>query len=438
MSSEDSGTETSDLRQYPLVLLACSCGVLALLGGKSLDALQRYDRRSDFNSQWSRVGAAPKDDYVVVFDDKEVINNGAGTSDAAGSSRHEQEDQPLRLGLAALGLEGCFQLIPDFVSEKEEAELLEAIDVRSRPSARTQTLSANPNPSSSGSSSSSSSSSSFPWCPSQSGRQKADFGPKINYKQQKWSLRSFRCLPERVRDTAALAKLRDFCAHEAPRGSNSSPEATSTWSALVASLPDTNVADHLHDPARSLAILQQRTQIPYPTLEQLAARPLVPAGWFFQRYEEGKLAHFDPHIDHAWIWGDRILDLNLLSDSVLSFFSPLQPTGDHHEQGGSSPVVQKVRVDVLLPRRSLLVFAGNARHRWEHAVLPRTYDKERVSLTVRELVPEFLHSQPGELCARLANECTAEDQELCRNSLKKLVDCSTSGGGGAVALRGGG
>ena len=68
-SSEDGGTETGDLRQYPLLLLACSCGVLALLGGKSLDALQRYDRRSDFNSQWSHLDLHLPDGTVSQVSD---------------------------------------------------------------------------------------------------------------------------------------------------------------------------------------------------------------------------------------------------------------------------------------------------------------------------------------------------------------------------------
>merc|ERR1712129_501729 len=55
-----------------------------------------------------------------------------------------------------------------------------------------------------------------------------------------------------------------------------------------------------------------------------------------------------------------------------------------------------IRVDVPLPRRSLLVFSGAARYEWEHAILESSVAARRVSLTVRELSTEHRGTRIGD------------------------------------------
>ncbi len=54
----------------------------------------------------------------------------------------------------------------------------------------------------------------------------------------------------------------------------------------------------------------------------------------------------------------------------------------------------EVRVAVHLPRRSLIVLYGEARHRWKHAIHREDIKGRRVCSTFRELSEEFV--QGGE------------------------------------------
>ena len=100
----------------------------------------------------------------------------------------------------------------------------------------------------------------IPWDVSQSGRRKQNFGPKANFKKRKVKVGSFRGFP----------RCTQFV-QERFKG--------------VMSLTD------------------------YKTVEQCSIE---------YRPETG--ARIDPHIDDCWVWGERIVQLNLLSDSVLTLF----------------------------------------------------------------------------------------------------------------------
>lgn len=82
----------------------------------------------------------------------------------------------------------------------------------------------------------------------------------------------------------------------------------------------------------------------------------------------------DAHLDDWWLWGERLVTLNLLSDTALTFTDDTRPS---------------VSVVVGLPRRSLVVVAGPARYEWKHAVRRRHVTSRRVAMTFRELSPEF-------------------------------------------------
>jgi len=82
----------------------------------------------------------------------------------------------------------------------------------------------------------------------------------------------------------------------------------------------------------------------------------------------------DPHHDDWWLWGERLVTLNLLSDTVLTFADDSQPT---------------LSILVKLPRRSLVVVSGPARYKWKHAIQRRHITSRRVAMTFRELSAEF-------------------------------------------------
>lgn len=81
----------------------------------------------------------------------------------------------------------------------------------------------------------------------------------------------------------------------------------------------------------------------------------------------------DPHIDDEWLWGERLITLSLLSDTVLTF------TNEEMD----------VQVRVPLPRMSLIIVSGVARHKWKHGINRRDVHQRRIAVTYRELSDEF-------------------------------------------------
>lgn len=203
----------------------------------------------------------------------------------------------------------------------------------------------------------------IPWDVSQSGRRKQNFGPKANFKKRKVKVGSFRGFP----------RCTQFV-QERFKG--------------VMSLTD------------------------YKTVEQCSIE---------YRPETG--ARIDPHIDDCWVWGERIVQLNLLSDSVLTLFphqgdpykynlsdvdsypqvmneakgqvafNPFTSPKEHPYPPFSMAKCDDPEPSVIripLPRRSLLVFYGQPRYKWEHCILRRDITSRRIVIAYREFTPTYL------------------------------------------------
>ncbi|KAJ1487437.1 hypothetical protein T484DRAFT_1941324 [Baffinella frigidus] len=89
-------------------------------------------------------------------------------------------------------------------------------------------------------------------------------------------------------------------------------------------------------------------------------------------YEAGRGASLDPHIDDSWVWGDRVVTTSLLAPCVMTFRQ------------------RQVEIRVELPPRSVMVFAGEARYRWQHGIRARDVSARRISVTLRELGRDFM------------------------------------------------
>ncbi|XP_051552422.1 alpha-ketoglutarate-dependent dioxygenase alkB homolog 4-like [Myxocyprinus asiaticus] len=163
------------------------------------------------------------------------------------------------------------------------------------------------------------------WRESQSGRRKQDFGPKVNFKKQRVRVGDFTGLP------AISSNLVERMTKEP----------------LLASFKPVEQCNLDYDPLRGSAI--------------------------------------DPHLDDSWLWGEHLVTINLLSNTVLTM--SLDRGWRDMEQG-------EVRVAVHLPRRCLVVLYGEARHRWKHSIHRKDIHSRRVCSTFRELSAEFL--QGGE------------------------------------------
>ncbi|KAL8581231.1 hypothetical protein ACOMHN_038331 [Nucella lapillus] len=150
---------------------------------------------------------------------------------------------------------------------------------------------------------------------SQSGRRKQDFGPKVNFKKKKLRADKFSGLP--------------------------------------------NYAKFLFDRMQTYPELSDFLPVELCNLEYCADRG----------------AAIDPHFDDFWVWGERLVTVNLLSDSVLSFTNEALPN---------------VEVQVPLLQRSLIVVEGDARNVWRHGIHRHHITGKRIATTLRELTPEFL------------------------------------------------
>uniref|UniRef100_A0A452U8U1 AlkB homolog 4, lysine demethylase n=1 Tax=Ursus maritimus TaxID=29073 RepID=A0A452U8U1_URSMA len=179
-----------------------------------------------------------------------------------------------------------------------------------------------------------------PWKLSQSGRRKQDYGPKVNFRKQKLKTAGFRGLPSFSRDVVRRMGL-------------------------------------------------------YPILEDF--RPVEQCNLDYCPERGSAIA---PHLDDAWLWGERLVSLNLLSPTVLSMSREapgslllcLAPSGfpEALVEGVMAPSrsVLCQEVEVAVPR-SLLVLTGAARHQWKHAIHRRHIEARRVCATFRELSAEF-------------------------------------------------
>lgn len=100
----------------------------------------------------------------------------------------------------------------------------------------------------------------------------------------------------------------------------------------------------------------------------------VPVELCTLEYSPKRGSAIDPHLDDEWLWGERLVTLNLLSSTILTFSNP--------------PLT--VEVLVPLPRRALTVVSGPARHMWLHSIQRQHIVSRRVGITMRELSCDFL------------------------------------------------
>ncbi|ELU08273.1 hypothetical protein CAPTEDRAFT_150134 [Capitella teleta] len=153
------------------------------------------------------------------------------------------------------------------------------------------------------------------WVVSQSGRRKQDYGPKVNFKRKKVKLASFSGLP-----------------------SYSEP------------------------------FIQRMLQLP-----QLS--DFTPVELCNLEYSRERGSAIDAHFDDFWLWGERLLTINMVSDTVYTMTNEGLP-----------------RTEILIhfPRFAFIVMMGEARYEWKHAIQRTHVAQRRMATTIRELTPEFL------------------------------------------------
>uniref|UniRef100_A0A1L8DFG9 Putative dna n6-methyl adenine demethylase n=1 Tax=Nyssomyia neivai TaxID=330878 RepID=A0A1L8DFG9_9DIPT len=181
----------------------------------------------------------------------------------------------------------------------------------------------------------------MPWDISQSGRRKQNFGPKTNFKKMKLQPGHFQGFP--------------------------------SFSRFV------------QDKFTTVPLLRD-----YQTIEQCSLE-----------YDPLRGASIDPHIDDCWIWGERVVTVNCLADSVLTL-APYRGDRqrynvrlvDSYQEHLKEPLAETQEEDILvripMPRRSLIVLYGPPRYQWEHSVLREDIKERRVCIAYREFTPMYL------------------------------------------------
>ena len=101
-------------------------------------------------------------------------------------------------------------------------------------------------------------------------------------------------------------------------------------------------------------------------------------------YQPERGASIDPHQDDDWIWGERLITINYLSSTYLTFTHP----------------DNLLAVHIPLPNCSLVVVKGDARYVWLHSIRRENIIYRRVAMTMRELGTDFLDGQQEEIVGR--------------------------------------
>jgi alkylated DNA repair protein alkB family protein 4 len=158
------------------------------------------------------------------------------------------------------------------------------------------------------------------WVESQSGRRKQDFGPKINFKKRKVTSHHFK-LPDYIRPF----------------------------------------------------VQRMNETMQVVPVDQCTFQPVELCNL---DYDPSRGSSIDPHLDDEWIWGERLVTINLLSSTVLTFTHPLSHG--------------TLAVHLPMPSRSLVVVQGLARHEWKHSILRENIHHRRLAMTLRELSDSFL------------------------------------------------
>jgi alkylated DNA repair protein alkB family protein 4 len=178
-----------------------------------------------------------------------------------------------------------------------------------------------------------------PWLESQSGRKKQDYGPKINYKKKKVKF------SENENDNKKL---------------------------------EFSSVDHVYNYIRQTfpeyvsKIIEPKFQ-EIPFLQNFNYTGL---GNLF--YQKSRGASIDPHIDHIWIWGNRITGLNLLSNTVITFSIDLFENN------------KTIEINIPVNKNDLYIMSSKSRYIWSHSIKKENIiEEERMVLTFREFEKDY-------------------------------------------------
>jgi len=191
---------------------------------------------------------------------------------------------------------------------------------------------------------------SMPWDISQSGRRKQNFGPKANFKKRKLQLGNFKGFP-------GFSQL-------------------------------------FYKKMNDIPLMED-----YKTIEQCSLE-----------YNPERGASIEQHIDDCWVWGERVVTINLNGNSVLTLTKYLGDSSKYNlnDVDGLNFPNDSANICVRIPQpsRSLVIMHGPARYYFEHCVLRRDIKERRVCIALREFTPRYL--QPEEATGQIVLQAASK------------------------------
>lgn len=190
-----------------------------------------------------------------------------------------------------------------------------------------------------------------PWTPSQEGRNKQDYGPRVSFLKQKVSVGDFAGFPDYAVDL--FGRMQERC--------------------------DSLLGD------------------------------FVPVEFCILEYTPERGSYIRPHFDDKWIWGDRLLTVNLLSETNLRLTREFN--------------MPPYEIIIRMPARSLLVLRGSARYDWHHSI--RRYDikARRIALTWRNFSKDFLRDEYyKDFVAEVTNRASQVIDTSCSGFIVRQLD----------------
>lgn len=201
----------------------------------------------------------------------------------------ENHDHHAESNVDPLPIRGVF-VIQDFISGEEQDQLIPLIDSK-------------------------------PWIPSQEGRSKQDYGPKISFIRRKVSVGTFGGFPH-------------FAINLFNRMQRNHPEVMDDF---------------------------------------------VPVEFCILEYKPERGSYIRPHFDDKWAWGDRLVTVNLLSETTLRLTREFN--------------IPPYEIAIRMPARSLLVIQGEARYDWQHSINKYDIKSRRIAMTWREFSEEIIKDE---------------------------------------------
>ena len=129
------------------------------------------------------------------------------------------------------------------------------------------------------------------------------------------------------------------------------------------------------------------------------------------KYDRLRAACIDPHYDDKWLWGDRLITVNLLENTYLT----LNPGLEVDEK------LKDIEILLPMPRRSLLILSDDARNKWMHSIKNSHINSLRIAMTFRELSDYFIDGEIYEILGKKIEKLAVTYKGCAVGQIEKIL-----------------